>query len=116
MVTRRSWHLFGARNQARSGSSGSSPAAVTVGELSPVEFIARLDQLVAVYAAAMRPAPELLAGRRTIMDARDATQLLENAGFQVKINRFGFSNKVWDYSPVGQAPPGSVITLEVGPF
>ena len=33
-----------------------------------------------------------------------------------KINRFGFSNKVWDYSPVGQAPPGSVITLEVGPF
>ena len=67
MATRRSWHLFGARNQARSESSGSSPAAVTVGELSPVEFIARLDQLVAVYAAAMRPAPELLAGRRTIM-------------------------------------------------
>src|SRR5690348_14059410 len=67
MVTRRSWHLFGARNQARSESSGSSPAAVTVGELSRVEFIARLDQLVAVYAAAMRPAPELLAGRRTIM-------------------------------------------------
>jgi len=70
MATRRSWHLFGARNQARSGSSGSSgssPAAVTVGELSPVEFIARLDQLVAVYAAAMRPAAELLAGRRTIM-------------------------------------------------
>ena len=50
------------------------------------------------------------------MDARDATQLLENAGFQVKVNRFGFSNKVWDYSPVGQAPAGSVITLEVGPF
>ena len=42
--------------------------------------------------------------------------LLENAGFQVKVNRFGFSNKVWDYSPVGQAPPGSIITLEVGPF
>jgi beta-lactam-binding protein with PASTA domain/tRNA A-37 threonylcarbamoyl transferase component Bud32 len=50
------------------------------------------------------------------MDATDATQLLENAGFQVKVNRFGFSNKVWDYSPVGQAPPGSIITLEVGPF
>ena len=50
------------------------------------------------------------------MDATDATQLLENAGFQVKVNRFGLSNKVWDYSPVGQAPPGSVITLEVGPF
>ena len=50
------------------------------------------------------------------MDATDATQLLQNAGFQVKVNRFGFSNKVWSYSPVGQAPAGSVITLEVGPF
>ncbi|MGH3419474.1 MAG: Stk1 family PASTA domain-containing Ser/Thr kinase [Streptosporangiaceae bacterium] len=50
------------------------------------------------------------------MDVQDATRLLENAGFQVKVNRFGFTNKVWDYSPVGQAPPGSTITLEVGPF
>jgi serine/threonine-protein kinase len=51
------------------------------------------------------------------MDATDATKLLENAGFQVKVNRFGgFGNKVWDFSPVGQAPPGSVITLDVGPF
>jgi hypothetical protein len=33
------------------------------------------------------------------------------------VNRFGgFGNKVWDFSPVGQAPPGSVITLDVGPF
>ena len=50
------------------------------------------------------------------MDATDATQLLENAGFQVKVNRFGFGNKVCDFSPVGQAPPGSIITLDVGPF
>ena len=64
MVTRRSWHLFGAKNPAR---SGSSPAAASVGELTPAEFVARLDQLVAVYAAAMRPPAELLAGRRTIM-------------------------------------------------
>jgi hypothetical protein len=41
-------------------------------------------------------------------------KLLENAGFQVKVNRFGFTNKVWDYSPVGQAPRGSTITLDVG--
>ncbi len=64
MVTRRSWHLFGARNQDR---SGSSQAPVSVRELSPVEFITRLDQLIAVYAAAMRPPAELLAGRRSIM-------------------------------------------------
>jgi len=50
------------------------------------------------------------------MNVQDATRLLENAGFQVKVNRFGFTNKVWDYSPVGQAPAGSTITLDVGPF
>ncbi len=64
MVTRRSWHLFGAPDPDR---SGSSPAPVSVRELSPAEFTARLDQLIAVYAAAMRPPAELLAGRRSIM-------------------------------------------------
>jgi serine/threonine-protein kinase len=50
------------------------------------------------------------------MNVQDATQVLTQAGFQVKVNQFGFSNKVWDYSPVGEAPPGSTITLDVGPF
>ena len=49
------------------------------------------------------------------MTAEQATQLLENAGFQVKVNRFAFfNNKVFDYSPTGQAPRGSTITLDVG--
>jgi serine/threonine-protein kinase len=48
------------------------------------------------------------------MSVQDATQLLEKAGFQVKVNRFGFFNKVFDFSPVGQAPRGSTITLDVG--
>ena len=30
------------------------------------------------------------------------------------MNRFGFFNKVFDFSPVGQAPRGSTITLDVG--
>src|SRR6266581_407699 len=81
MVTRRSWHLFGAKNPAR---SGSSPAAVSVGELSPAEFIVRLDQLVAVYAAAMRPPAELLAGRRTIMAGHAG-----NPGFRALAARSG---------------------------
>jgi eukaryotic-like serine/threonine-protein kinase len=49
------------------------------------------------------------------MTAQDARQLLQNAGFQVKVNNF-FFGKVFAYSPMGQAPPGSVITLDVGPF
>ena len=48
------------------------------------------------------------------MTVQDATQLLQNAGFQVKVNRFGFFNKVFDFSPVNQAPRGSIITLDVG--
>jgi ribosomal protein S18 acetylase RimI-like enzyme len=38
-----------------------------VSELSPGEFTARLDQVISVYAAAMRPAADTLAGRRSIM-------------------------------------------------
>jgi ribosomal protein S18 acetylase RimI-like enzyme len=40
---------------------------LSVCELSPGEFTARLDQLITVYAAAMRPPAEMLAGRRSIM-------------------------------------------------
>ena len=51
----------------------------------------------------------------TGMTVQQATQLLEDAGFQVKVNRFAFfNNKVFDYSPTGQAPRGSTITLDVG--
>src|SRR5690349_12038904 len=48
------------------------------------------------------------------MSVQDATRLMENAGFQVNVHRFGFFNKVFDFSPVGQAPRGSTITLDVG--
>jgi beta-lactam-binding protein with PASTA domain len=51
----------------------------------------------------------------TGLSVQDATQLLQNAGFQVKVNKF-FFGKVFAYSPTGQAPPGSTITLDVGPF
>ena len=64
MVKRRPWHRFGAPDPDR---SGSVPVPVSVRELSPAEFAVRLDQLIAVYATAMRPPAELLAGRRSIM-------------------------------------------------
>jgi ribosomal protein S18 acetylase RimI-like enzyme len=41
--------------------------SLSVSELSPGDFAARLDQLLAVYAAAMRPPGDVLAGRKTIM-------------------------------------------------
>ena len=51
--------------------------SLSVSELGPGEFAARLDQLISVYAAAMRPPGELLAGRKSIM-ARHAA----NPGFR----------------------------------
>ncbi len=51
--------------------------SLSVSELTPGEFSARLDQLITVYAAAMRPPTELLPGRKTIM-ARHAA----NPGFR----------------------------------
>jgi len=48
------------------------------------------------------------------MTVQNATKLLEDAGFQVKVNRYFVRNKVFDFSPVGQAPRGSTITLDVG--
>ena len=41
--------------------------ALSVTELSPGEFVGRLDQMITVYAAAMRPPAEMLPGRRSIM-------------------------------------------------
>ena len=40
---------------------------LSVTELSPIEFVGRLDQMITVYAAAMRPSAEMLPGRRSIM-------------------------------------------------
>jgi ribosomal protein S18 acetylase RimI-like enzyme len=54
--------------------------SVSLSELSPAEFTARLDQLIAIYAAAMRPPAELLAGRRSVMAGHAA-----NPGFRALV-------------------------------
>ena len=100
--------------QEESDTNSQDPAGTVVSQEPAAGAMFRPGQTVVVRVST---GPQLVNVPDPIgMDARDATQLLENAGFQVKVNRFGFSNKVWDYSPVGQAPPGSIITLEVGPF
>jgi eukaryotic-like serine/threonine-protein kinase len=55
----------------------------------------------------------------TGMTLGQATQTLQAAGFTVQVQSFGLGNdpneKVWDYNPVGQAPRGSTIVLDVLP-
>ena len=48
------------------------------------------------------------------MSTQQATQLLQQAGFQVQVNTYGPVDTVFNYSPTGQAPRGSTITLDVG--
>ena len=43
-----------------------------------------------------------------------ATQTLEQAGFQVSPHRYGFGQKVFYYSPTGTAPQGSTINVYYG--
>jgi eukaryotic-like serine/threonine-protein kinase len=43
-----------------------------------------------------------------------ATAALEQAGFGVQVNQGLFGKKVTSYSPTGQAPQGSTITINVG--
>jgi ribosomal protein S18 acetylase RimI-like enzyme len=50
--------------------------SLSIDQLSPAEFTARVDQLVSVYAAAMRPPEEMLPGRRVVMAGHAA-----NPGF-----------------------------------
>ena len=49
------------------------------------------------------------------MTVAAATNQLEQAGFQVSVDRISlFGNKVIDFDPVGEAPSGSTVTLVVG--
>jgi len=48
------------------------------------------------------------------LSTQQATQLLQQAGFQVQVNTYGPVDTVFNYSPTGQAPRGSTITLDVG--
>jgi beta-lactam-binding protein with PASTA domain/serine/threonine protein kinase len=49
----------------------------------------------------------------TGMKVHDAEQVLTQAGFQVSVQGGGFGDTVTSYSPTGQAPQGSTITIVV---
>ena len=50
------------------------------------------------------------------MNENQAQQELTNAGFNVTVNQVTPGHKVINYSPTGQAPKGTTITLNVGFF
>jgi eukaryotic-like serine/threonine-protein kinase len=50
----------------------------------------------------------------TGMTQDQATSFLQQAGFGVQVNHGLFGQKVTSYSPMGQAPQGSTITINIG--
>jgi beta-lactam-binding protein with PASTA domain len=47
------------------------------------------------------------------MKEHDAIQALQQAGFMIQVEGGGFGGTVTSYSPTGQAPQGSTITIVV---
>jgi beta-lactam-binding protein with PASTA domain len=98
--------------QQQQDNNSQQPNGIITGQNQTAGGLIQPGETVVVQVSA---GPQLVAVPDPIgMSVQDATQLLESAGFQVKVNRFGFFNKVFDFSPVGQAPKGSTITLDVG--
>jgi serine/threonine-protein kinase len=67
---------------------------------------------VTVYAS---PGPPLVTVPHvTGMHATKAVAALQQAGFNVQVNKSFVGDTVLSYSPTGQAPQGSTITINVG--
>ena len=100
--------------QQQPDGNSQQPAGVVTGQEPTAGATFRPGQTVIVRVSTgpqQVPVPD-----PTGMTVDQATRLLQDAGFQVTVNKFGFSNRVWAYSPTGEAPRGSTITLEVGLF
>ena len=93
--------------------------ATTLTELGAARFVAAVDKMLAVYTAAMNPAPSQLAGRRSIM-ARHATNpgfralaVLDDAGEPVAFS-YGFHGEPgqWWHDMVNYAVAATSGTAE----
>ncbi len=61
------------------------------------------------------PGPPMVAVPDTRgMFVQQAVQVLTKAGFRVTVNHGLLGSRVTSYSPAGQAPPGSAITITIG--
>jgi eukaryotic-like serine/threonine-protein kinase len=89
------------------------PQGTITGQTPTAGSVYRQGQTVTVQvstAPALIPVPNVIG-----LNRNQAVRELEAAGFQVQVETFGVSgNGVFNYSPVGQAPSGSTITIAVG--
>ena len=107
----------GANLQTQQDQNSSQPPGTITGQEPGAGSLYQRDETVVVNVSTGPPevnVPDVIG-----MSVQQATQQLQAAGFQVQVQSFGLpdnaNGKVWDYSPVGQAPRGSTILLDVLP-
>jgi serine/threonine-protein kinase len=99
---------------AVANAKGSQPANTIVNQSPRPNTPITPGEVVTVYYSPGPPAvpvPDV-----TGMPLAQAIQTLQNAGFQVSVNHAGPGDTVGSYSPSGDQPKGTVITVNVGIF
>jgi eukaryotic-like serine/threonine-protein kinase len=99
----------GASLQQRQDQNSNQPQGTITGQQPAAGSLYQQGETVSITVSAQVDVPDT-----TGMPVQDATQELQAAGFQVQVN--GPGDTVFDYSPSGQAPSGSTITLDTWPF
>jgi eukaryotic-like serine/threonine-protein kinase len=98
--------------QQQNSNSQTQPGTITGQQPSPGSAYQQGETVIVDVSTGP---PEVNVPNTIGMSVQQATQILQAAGFQVQVQQaFGQSgNRVWDYSPTGQAQRGSTITLYV---
>ena len=111
----RQWaQAHGANLQTQRDQNSTQPQGTITGQQPAPGSMYQPGETVTVTVSAQPaevPVPSVIG-----MSVDQATQVLQAAGFQVEVNRYGFggngNNRVFDYAPVGQAPRGTTIVLD----
>jgi serine/threonine-protein kinase len=102
----------GASLQPRQDPNSQQPPGTITGQQPAPGSLYRQGETVTVEVSA---GPQEVDVPNTIGEpVRRATQDLQAVGFQVQVNNYGFGDRVFYFSPVGQAPRGSTVTLDIG--
>jgi len=104
----------GAKLQTQQDQNSQQPSGTITGQQPTAGSLYQQGETVVVTVSsgpALVNVPDV-----TGMSVQQATQTLQALGFSVQVQRFGLGgDRVWEYNPMGQAPRGSVIVLDVLP-
>ncbi|MBV9383269.1 MAG: Stk1 family PASTA domain-containing Ser/Thr kinase [Streptosporangiaceae bacterium] len=97
--------------QEQDTNSNQPQGTITRQEPAPNTPVARGSKVTVFVSTGPKEIPIPNVDNMTVEQAR---QQLQQAGFQVSVSRFGPFNNVFSYSPSGQAPAGTTITVYTG--